>query len=97
MSTPIAIQVDSKLKNKIWQNMYIEFDKLLPKEDLNSEDMSVRLQSSGKSEFKLVKSKTKNTIKSIDQWTAAFLKFLGIHSEKKFKTSTKCDKTCGNC
>lgn len=62
--------------------MYIEFEKLLPEEGLGFENMSVHLQSSGKLEFKLVKSKNKNSIKSIDQWTSFFLKLLAIYSEK---------------
>jgi hypothetical protein len=62
--------------------MYVDFEKLLPKEDLSFEDKSVHLQSSGKSEYRLVKPKTKQSIKFIDQWTSAFLKFLAIYSEK---------------
>lgn len=62
--------------------MYIDFEKLLPTEDFGAEEMSVHLRSSGKSELKLVKSKNRKSIKSIDQWTAAFLKFLAIYSEK---------------
>ncbi|XP_062601565.1 uncharacterized protein LOC134263260 [Saccostrea cucullata] len=81
LSTPISSQVDSKLKNKIWQNKYIDFAKLIPKDDF-SRDKSVHLQSMGKSEFKFVTSKSKTAIKSIDQWTTAFLKFLAIYSEK---------------
>lgn len=47
LSTHIAAQIDVK----IWQNMYIEFTKLLPNEELGFENMSVHLQSSVKSDF----------------------------------------------
>lgn len=45
LSTPIAAQINVKIKNKIWQN--IEFEKLLPKEELGFENMSVHLQTQG--------------------------------------------------
>lgn len=45
LSTPIAAQINVKIKNKIWQN--IEFEKLLPKEELGLENMSVHLQTQG--------------------------------------------------
>ncbi|XP_078330016.1 uncharacterized protein LOC144617448 isoform X1 [Crassostrea virginica] len=81
LSSPIACQIDLKLKNKIWQNKYIDFVKLLPKEDFTSEK-SVRLQSAGNSEYKFVAAKPKKSIKSVEQWTTAFLKFLAVYSEK---------------
>lgn len=45
-------------------------------------DKSVQLQSIGKLEFKFVLSMSKSTIKSIDDWTSAILKFLAFYSEK---------------
>lgn len=55
--------------------------KLLPKDDL-ALDKSLRLQSAGNSKYKCVASKPKKSIKSIEQWTSAFLKFLAVYSEK---------------
>lgn len=81
LSDPTTSQIDAKLKNKIWQNKYVDFIKLLPKDDL-ALDKSLRLQSAGNSEFKFVASKPKKSIKSIEQWTSAFLKFLAVYSEK---------------
>lgn len=81
ISDPTTSQIDSKLKNKIWQNKYVDFVKLLPRDDFTS-DKSLRLQSAGNSEYKFVKSKPKKSIKTIEQWTTAFLKFLAVYSEK---------------
>lgn len=81
LSDPTTSQIDAKLKNKIWQNKYVDFIKLLPKNDL-ALDKSLRLQSAGNSEFKFVASKPKKSTKSIEQWTSAFLKFLAVYSEK---------------
>ena len=55
--------------------------KLLPRDEF-VKDRSVQLQSMGKSEFKFVPSKSKSTLKSIDQWTSAFLKYLAFYCEK---------------
>lgn len=66
LSDPTTSQIDAKLKNKIWQNKYVDFIKLLPKDDL-ALDKSLRLQSAGNSEFKFVASKPKKSIKSIEQ------------------------------
>jgi hypothetical protein len=58
LSSPISCQIDVKIKNKIWQNRYVDLSKLLPKED-SASDSSLHLQSSGKSEYKFVASKPK--------------------------------------
>lgn len=81
LSDPTTSQIDAKLKNKIWQKKYVDFIKLLPKDD-QALDKSLRLQSAGNSEFKFVASKPKKYIKPIEQWTSAFLKFLAVYSEK---------------
>lgn len=84
LSDPTTSQIDARLKNKIWLNKYVDFMKLLPKDDL-ALDKSLRLQSAGNSEYKFVASKPKKSIKSIEQWTSAFLKFLAVYSEKYLK------------
>jgi hypothetical protein len=62
LSSPTTSQIDLKLKHKIWQNKYVDFVKLLPKDDLES-DKSLHLQNAGNSEYKVVASKHKKTIK----------------------------------
>lgn len=80
-------------KNKIWQNEYVDLVKLLPKDDLTS-DKSLRLQSAGNSEYKFVAPKSKKSIKSIEQWPSAFLKFLAAYSEKCPKQVPAVIKHC---
>lgn len=81
------------MKNKICQNKYVDLVKLLPKDDLTS-DKSLRLQSAGNSEYKFVASKPKKSIKSIEQWTSVFLKFLAVYSEKYPKQVPAVIKHC---
>lgn len=69
LSTPIAAQVDVKKKrNNIWQHMYIEFGrkKTIAKRRVRLRKHVSPPKNTGKSDFKFVKSKNKNSIKSID-------------------------------
>ncbi|XP_061179498.1 uncharacterized protein LOC133188132 [Saccostrea echinata] len=84
LSDPTTSLIDLKLKNKIWQNKYVDFFKLLRRDDLTS-DKSLRLQSAGNSEYKFVASKPKESIKTIGQWTTALLNFFAVYSEKYLK------------
>ncbi|XP_033730644.1 uncharacterized protein LOC117320063 [Pecten maximus] len=81
LSCPIASQIDGKLKNKIWQNKYIDLAKLLPQTKPFTSD-SISFQSTGRSQFKVTKSKQKMVLNNIEQWTTAFLRFVAIYSER---------------
>ena len=52
VSAPLALQIDTKIKNKIWQDKYVDFGKLLPN-DVTTISQEIQLQSVGKAEFKL--------------------------------------------
>ena len=82
ISSPIASQVESKLKNKIWQDKYVDFAKLLPLREENDDNDGFQIQSAGKSDFKILKTKKKGQIRNIEQWTNAFLRFVEIYSIK---------------
>ena len=82
ISSPIASQVESKLKNKIWQDKYVDFAKLLPFREENDDNDGFQIQSAGKSDFKILKTKKKGQIRNIEQWTNAFLRFVAIYSIK---------------
>ncbi|KAL5008612.1 hypothetical protein ScPMuIL_014193 [Solemya velum] len=83
ISSTIASQIDQKLKNKIWQRKYINLAKLLPQyKDTSAYGESIHLQSTGRSQFRLLKKKSAPTIRTIDQWTSAFLRYVAIYAEK---------------
>lgn len=83
ISSTIASQIDQKLKNKIWQRKYINLAKLLPQyKDTSAYGESIHLQSTGRSQFRLLKKKSASTIRTIDQWTSAFLRYVAIYAEK---------------
>ena len=51
--------MESKLKNKNWQDKYVDFAKLLPFREENDDTEGFQIQTAGKLDFKILKTKNK--------------------------------------
>lgn len=81
ISTPISSQVSSKLKKKIWRNTYFDIASLLPRAPA-AQQGQFSLQLGSRSQFKLVPSVQTRKIYTIEAWTAAFIRFAAIYTER---------------
>ena len=82
-STPISAMVPQKLKQKIWEDRYIDLAALLPNNlvpGTESENYTFKLDKN--SDVAVVPKKTKQSINTIYQWTTAFLRFTAVYAEK---------------
>ena len=82
-STPISAMVPQKLKQKIWEDRYIDLAALLPNNlvpGTESENYTFKLDKN--SDVALVPKKTKQSINTIYQWTTAFLRFTAVYAER---------------
>ena len=83
LSTPIAAMIDPAIKQKIWQDKYIDLAQLLPQNCTpNSTKKGDQLHVSGNSALYGVPNKSKFAILNIDQWTTAFSRFTAIYGER---------------
>lgn len=81
ISTPISSQVSSKLKKKIWRNTYFDIASLLPRAPA-AQPGQFSLQLGSKSQINLVPSVQTRKIYTIEAWTAAFIRFAAIYTER---------------
>ena len=82
-STPISAMVPQKLKQKIWEDRYIDLAALLPNNlvpGTESENYTFKLDKN--SDVAVVPKKTKQSINTIYQWTTAFLRFTAVYAER---------------
>ena len=83
VSTPISAMVDPKLKQKIWQDQYIDLALLLPQNCLPGSNRSgLQFKVASNSTLALQQVKPKFVIFTIEQWTTAFLRYIAIYSER---------------
>lgn len=83
LSTPIAAMIDPAIKQKIWQDKYIDLAQLLPQNCTpNSTKKGFQLHVSGNSALSVVPNKSKFATLTIDQWTTEFLRFMAIYGER---------------
>lgn len=88
ISSSIVSVVSDKIKQKIWADKYVNFDELLPNFRKPIINHNIELQRKyGSSTFTLCKAAPRQTIRTIYQWTSAFMRFLAIYSQK-FPTLT---------
>ena len=70
-SSPLGVNISEKIRNKIWNNEYIDIGFLLGQNStIDKLNLSVTLDSQSLS---LVPNMRPQTIKSIDDWTSAFI------------------------
>lgn len=82
-STPISAMVPQKLKQKIWEDQFIDLAVLLPNNLVPGPDSSNYTFKLEKNDnISVVPKKAKQSINSIFQWTTAFLRFVAIYAEK---------------
>lgn len=83
LSTPIAALIDAKIKQKIWQDQYVDLAMLLPQNCIpGAHKQNFQFLVSDNSTLSLQQSKPRVQINSIEQWTTAFLRYIAIYSER---------------
>ena len=76
ISTPLSVQIPSKIQKKIWQDKYVDLASLLPTYHSMSQQPQFAIQLSHNSEVSLVpKSKTRKIV-NLDLWLTAFHRFV---------------------
>ena len=74
--SPLGVNISEKIQNKIWNNEYIDLGFLLGQNStIDKLNLSVTLDSQSLS---LVPNMQPKTIKSIDDWTSAFIVYVAI-------------------
>ncbi|XP_062613153.1 uncharacterized protein LOC134274927 [Saccostrea cucullata] len=82
-STPISAMIPQKLKQKIWEDQYIDLAALLPNNLIPcTENNDYTFKIGENTNLSVVPKRAKQTIKTIFQWTTAFLRFLSVYTEK---------------
>ena len=83
ISTPIESQIPKKLRLKIIDHKYFDLAQLLPSDGATdeTEDASYCVEVSN-SKLNVVRDKVSRKIKSISQWTSAFIRFVAIYAKE---------------
>ncbi|XP_061164566.1 uncharacterized protein LOC133173600 [Saccostrea echinata] len=82
-STPISAMIPQKLKQKIWEDQYIDLAALLPDNLIPcTENNDYTFKLGKNTNISVVPKKAKQTINTIYQWTTAFLRFVSVYAEK---------------
>jgi len=83
ISTPISAMVDTKLKQQIWKNKFVDLSLLLPQNCVaNSRKKGLQFQLVANSTLAVVPNKPKYSIFTIEFWTTAFIRYMAIYAEK---------------
>ena len=83
ISTPISAMVDTKLKQQIWKNKFVELVLLLPQNTVaNSKKKGLQFQLVANSTLAGVPNKPNYSIFPIEFWTTAFIRYMAIDAEK---------------
>ena len=83
ISTPISAMVDTKLKQQIWKNKFVDLALLLPQNCVaNSRKKGLQFQLVANSTLAVVPNKPKYSIFTIEFWTTAFIRYMAIYAEK---------------
>ena len=89
-SSPLGVSISEKIKNKIWNNEYIDVGFLLGENStIDKLNLSVTLDSQLLS---LVPNMRPQTIKSIDDWTSAFIVYVAIYTQRHQSEAPKLMK-----
>lgn len=81
--TPISAMVDAKIKQKIWNDKYVDLALLRPQNNVpDSRKKGLQFQLIANSTLAVVPNKPKFSIYSIEHWTTAFLRYIAIYPEK---------------
>jgi hypothetical protein len=82
-STPVSSMVPMKLKQKIWEDQYIDLAALLPSNLVpGPEDEDYTLKLGKDTNISVVPKKSKQFITNIFSWTTGFIRYISIYSEK---------------
>lgn len=86
---PLGSTVPVRVKNKIWNDQFIDLKCLLP--NFKQEDLSIKIENNS---IQFNSQPFKQSIMSLHQWTSAFLIFMSIYTEKLPQESVNLLKYC---
>ncbi|XP_062590359.1 uncharacterized protein LOC134251958 isoform X2 [Saccostrea cucullata] len=86
---PLGANVPVRIKNKIWNDQFIDLKCLLP----NYKDQNISIQIENNA-IQLNPQSTKQSVMSLHQWTSAFLIFMSIYTEKSPQEHANLLKYC---
>ncbi|XP_063415122.1 uncharacterized protein LOC134697032 [Mytilus trossulus] len=81
---PVGATVSDDVKGKIWANEYINFDILLPEDDMIDKPIPLSVERDNQNQPRLVfnESTGSKKIRTIDQWISAFSAYMVIYCQK---------------
>ncbi|XP_076073395.1 uncharacterized protein LOC143045003 [Mytilus galloprovincialis] len=81
---PVGATVSDEIKGKIWANEYINFDILLPEDDMIDKPIPLSVERDNQNQPRLVfnESTGSKKIRTIDQWISAFSAYMVIYCQK---------------
>jgi hypothetical protein len=82
ISTPISALIDDKLKQQIWKVQYIDLALLLPQTNTSTTKKGFQFQVVANSILSVIPNKPRYSLYNIEQWTAAFIRFMAIYADK---------------
>ncbi|CAC5390263.1 unnamed protein product [Mytilus coruscus] len=81
---PVGATVSDDIKGKIWANEYINFDILLPEDDMVDKPIPLSVERDNQNRPRLVFNENigSKKIRTIDQWISAFSAYMVIYCQK---------------